>query len=104
MAKKWKTRTEAVSFDPHPGHKRAWRACHEQADDSACVGGVERVLLELISKPSMAVLLEAISHRRFRVFGKKQLILSRSSSLHLLRLRSFFRKYPESLDCDRILR
>ena len=52
----------------------------------------------------MALLIEAISHRRFAVFGEKQLILGRSSVLHLPRLRRFSLEYHESLDCDRVLK
>jgi len=44
---------------------------------------------------------EAISHRRFAKSGKKRLILGRSSSLHLPRLRRLFLGFCETLDCDR---
>ena len=79
-----------VGSTPTPGiSEHGELATSKQTTLLAWVGS-KGFFLELISKPIMATLFEAISHRRFRVFGKKQRILSRSSSLHLPRLRSFF--------------
>jgi len=68
------------------------------------------VILELIPKPTMVLLIEAISHRRFAKSGKKRLILGRlpagqagSTSVHLPRLLRFFLGFCETLDCDRFL-
>ena len=60
-----------------------------------------KTLLELIPKPTMDSIVEAISHRRPTIFGKKRLILGRSTSVHLPRLRRFFRESGGTLDCDR---
>src|SRR3989338_1818553 len=49
----------------------------------------------------MDCIIEAISHRRFAKSGKKRLILGRSTSVHLPRLRRFFLGFCETLDCDR---
>ena len=49
-------------------------------------------------------MIEAISHRQFAVFGKKGLILGRSTGVHLPRLHPFFHEYREPLDCDRVLK
>ena len=59
------------------------------------------ISLELISKPTMAYRAEAISHRRRARFGKKQLIVSRSTLVHLLPLRRFFLESGAALDCAR---
>ena len=49
----------------------------------------------------MDCIIEAISHRRRALFGKKRLILGRSTSVHLPRLHRFFREHGAALDCDR---
>jgi len=49
----------------------------------------------------MDYLAETISHRRRVGFGKKWLILDRSTSVHLSRLRHFFLEVSATLDCDR---
>src|SRR3989338_3232242 len=48
----------------------------------------------------MDCIIEAISHRRFAKSGKKRLILGRSTSVHLHRLRRFFLGFCKTLDCD----
>ena len=41
-----------------------------------------------------------VSHRRRATFGKKRLILSRSTSVQLPRLHRFFLECGSTLDCD----
>jgi hypothetical protein len=48
----------------------------------------------------MECIFEAISHRRRARFGKKRLILGRSTSVHLPRLHRFFLESDAALDCD----